>query len=211
MTTLTLVLAILCTGMVILNLMLFIRLQRSNQMLAWFRRLHDEQTGTLKQLKNLKTQLVALLSREIQPEAAASMPQEELLSQIRRVFKFYQKHRKASPAGDDDRTGGHPAETDWLQLLEANVREHMADPHFNIDHLSRLMQTSRKSLYRQIRACTGMSANEYVREIRLLVAREKIESGEATNLNLLATSVGFQTANYLSRLYRERFGKSPVA
>lgn len=100
--------------------------------------------------------------------------------------------------------------SEWMTRLEACVREHMAESQFSIDELAKLMEVGRKELYRNIRAQTGLSANQYIQGVRLLAAREKLDRGEATNLSELAKSVGFQTANYLSRLYRQRFGKSPI-
>ena len=202
----------LIVGMLILLAALYLKARQSSRLLVKYRQRHEEQAVALRELNKLKTQLAALLPRERSPGNDKAMLQEEMLDQIRSLLKFYHKHRKAVSADNagDQAADGHTADAEWLMLVETTVREHMADSHFNIDHLAKLMRMSRKSLYRKMRACTGLSVNEYIREIRLLVAREKINSGEATNLNNVAAAVGFRTSNYLSRLYRERFGKAPL-
>ncbi|MEZ4939687.1 MAG: helix-turn-helix domain-containing protein [Saprospiraceae bacterium] len=200
-------LILLLAGMLTLCLALFFRLRRSNRLLAEYRQRYEEQAGALRQVDRFKLQLNELLSGE----KAASMPDDELLGQIRKLRRFYHKHRRPAPAGIDDRAvDGHAAGGEWLERLQRCVRENLADSQFNVESLARLMGASRKSLYREIREYSGMSANQYIQDVRLLVAREKIESGEVENLSALARSVGFRTANYLSRLYRERFGESPV-
>ncbi len=201
-------LILLFAGLLALCLALFFRLRRSNRLLAEYRQRHEDQAGALREMNRFKKQLNELFSEE----KAEPMPNAALLSQIAKLRRFYHKHRKAAQAGSagDFAADGHTADAEWLLMLEATVREHMADSHFNIDHLARLMLSSRKGLYRRIRASTGMSVNEYIQDIRLLVAREKIETGEIDNLSALADSVGFRSANYFSRLFRERYGKSPV-
>lgn len=100
---------------------------------------------------------------------------------------------------------------DWLLQLRETARQNLGNPQFNVDDLAGRMGVSRKTLYRQIRLRAGLSANQFIQELRLLQARELIESGQYRNLRLVAEAVGLRSADYLSRLYRERFGKSPAA
>lgn len=108
--------------------------------------------------------------------------------------------------------GGETADNidTWLQRLRETARLNLGNPQFNVDDLAERMGVSRKTLYRQIRARTGLSANQLIQELRLQQARELIEAGQYRNLRLVAEAVGLRSANYLSRLYRERFGKSPA-
>lgn len=99
----------------------------------------------------------------------------------------------------------------WLRQLRETARLNLGNPKFNVDDLAERMGVSRKTLYRQIRARTGLSANQLIQELRLLQARELIESGQYRTLRQVADAVGLRTSDYLSRLYRERFGKSPAA
>ena len=110
---------------------------------------------------------------------------------------------------------GVPAETEentdaWLLQLRETARQNLSNPEFDIDYLSERMGISRRTLSRQIRQRAGLSANQLIQELRLLQARELIETGQYRNLRLVAEAVGLRSANYLSRLYRERFGNSPA-
>ncbi len=98
----------------------------------------------------------------------------------------------------------------WLRELRETVLKNLGNPKFNIDDLAERMGISRKTLYRKIRAQAGISANQFIQEIRLHQARELIESGQYRTLRQVAQLVGLRSADYLSRLYRERFGKPPA-
>lgn len=99
----------------------------------------------------------------------------------------------------------------WLENLQQLVRKNFANPQFNIDHLAEQLGIGRTTLYRQIRAKTGLSANQFIQELRLLHVRELLESGQYNTFRQVSDAVGFRSADYLSRLYRARFGKSPTA
>ncbi len=99
----------------------------------------------------------------------------------------------------------------WLRQLRETARLNLNNPQFNVNDLAERMGISRRTLYRQIRERAGLSANQLIQELRLLQARELIESGEYRTLRQVADAVGLRSADYLSRLYRERFGKSPAA
>ena len=117
----------------------------------------------------------------------------------------WQETEPAEPAETTDHADA------WLHELRETARQNLGNPQFNVDDLAERMGISRKTLYRQIRLRAGLSANQFIQELRLLQARELIESGQYRNLRLVAEAVGLRSAGYLSRLYRERFGKSPAA
>ncbi len=169
-----------------------------------------KQDAELLQLRAFKTDLFNLGSQNIL--LLPYQPEEALLLHIRKALKHYSNHRKKTKAKErsDEAEYGQTADREWLEQLERCVRENMADPQFNVDHLAELLQINRKTLYSRVREYTGFSVNQYIQEIRLYTVRENLDSGVTVNLNDLAASVGFRTSNYLSRLYRERFGMSPV-
>ncbi len=72
------------------------------------------------------------------------------------------------------------------------------------------MGISRTALYGLVHERAGLSANQFIQEMRLFHARELLESGQYTNLHQVAQSIGFRSTDYFSRLYRLRFGMSPA-
>ncbi|MCB0564647.1 MAG: helix-turn-helix domain-containing protein [Phaeodactylibacter sp.] len=97
----------------------------------------------------------------------------------------------------------------FLQEVHRQVEEHLDDPGMDVSKLCRLMAMSRTQLHRKLTALTGMSANRFIRSIRLNKARELLR-----NPNLSITEVafdcGFSTLNYFSRAFSDMFGMSPT-
>ena len=65
-------------------------------------------------------------------------------------------------------------------------------------------------MHRRVKKITGLTPNNYFREIRLQVARELLESGKVRTVSEAAAAVGFDTAKYFSTIYAQRFGKRPI-
>lgn len=140
---------------------------------------------------------------------------EELLARINNALRNQETRREwATLTGDPENAqtekSSLPADP-WVLRLETAVQENLGDYQLNVDFLAGLMQMSRKTLYARIRESTGLSANQFIQEIRLLQARKMLESGQVRSLRELSDTLGIRSADYLSRLYRERFGKSPTA
>jgi transcriptional regulator GlxA family with amidase domain len=106
-------------------------------------------------------------------------------------------------------TAQEPADP-WLGQLQEMVRENLCSPHLNVDHLAELMGLSRTVLYRMVHERANMSPNQLIQEMRLLHARELLESGQYATLQQVAQAIGFRSTDYFSRLYRARFGMSPA-
>jgi transcriptional regulator GlxA family with amidase domain len=98
----------------------------------------------------------------------------------------------------------------WLARLREIITENLVSPHFNVDHLAELMNVSRTALYRMVHEKAKQSPNQLIQELRLQQAHQLLESGQYDNLYQVADAVGFRSADYFSRLYRARFGKSPA-
>lgn len=109
-----------------------------------------------------------------------------------------------------DAASEHKPDDTWLRQLQETVQQNLRSPQFNVDHLAELMGISRTALYRQVHERAGMSANQFIQEMRLFRARDVLESGQYTNLHQVAESIGFRSTDYFSRLYRKRFGVSPA-
>ena len=109
-----------------------------------------------------------------------------------------------------DAAAGQEPEDAWLEQLRETVRQNLRSPQFNVDHLAELMGISRTGLYELVHERAGVSANQFIQEMRLFHARELLESGQYTNLRQVAQSIGFRSTDYFSRLYRLRFGVSPA-
>lgn len=70
------------------------------------------------------------------------------------------------------------------------------------------MNMSHSSFYRKIKALTGMTANEFLRKIKIRNAEELLITGKYT-ISEVAYSVGMSSMAYFRQCFKEEFGISP--
>jgi AraC-like DNA-binding protein len=90
------------------------------------------------------------------------------------------------------------------------IREHCADPQFEPGAVAAQLQCSRATLYRAF-AAHGEGVAERIREARLTLARNMIESGRHARLTLgdIAFRCGFLDQSAFNRMFRRRHGVTP--
>lgn len=100
-------------------------------------------------------------------------------------------------------------DTQLLQKAEKTVINQLTDPDFKVEQLATALNFSKRQLSRVIRELTGMSPNQFIREIRLLKAYELLENRQVATVAEAAFAVGFEHRAYFSSRFQERFGKKP--
>lgn len=93
------------------------------------------------------------------------------------------------------------------EAVEA-ITSHMDDPEFTVDELARELNMSRTQLYRKSEKLLGMSANNFIKKIKLNYSWELINDGEY-NVSEVAYKIGFKTPGYFSKCFEEQFGVLP--
>lgn len=88
-------------------------------------------------------------------------------------------------------------------LLEANL----SDASFGLDQLTNTLSMSRTTLFRKVKALTGLTAHELLRNYRLKRATHLLRSG--VSVSETAFQVGFESPAYFSKCFRELYQMSP--
>jgi signal transduction histidine kinase/ligand-binding sensor domain-containing protein/DNA-binding response OmpR family regulator len=101
------------------------------------------------------------------------------------------------------------ADRDFMQEMLVFIYEHLADPQLSVEHMAEELSLSRSQLYRKIKALTGLKTNEFIRNIRLEKAKELLAQPN-TNVNAVSHKVGFSSASYFTKCYKEHFGILPT-
>lgn len=86
----------------------------------------------------------------------------------------------------------------------------MTDPEFRSEHFCKRLGLSRAQTYRKIKALTGLSPNELIREIRLRRSLESLKQNGKTVAEI-AYNIGFNSPTYFTRVFRKRFGVLPTS
>ena len=87
------------------------------------------------------------------------------------------------------------------------VKQNYADPNFDVISMAAEMHISDRQLQRKVKALTGQSPVQYLREMRLEKSlpylRDGLSVGEA------AKAVGFSSHSYFTSCFRAQFGITP--
>ena len=107
---------------------------------------------------------------------------------------------------DDDLPPPRTQDMIFAEQLNEAIRKHMSNPNLKMDELGEELGLSRVQLYRKVKAITGQSPVELLRQMRLQRAYALLQSTNKT-VQEIAFEVGFNTPGYFSKCFREQFGK----
>ncbi len=96
-----------------------------------------------------------------------------------------------------------------LTQLEREVKENITEHFLSVTFLADQTAMSERKLQRYLKSQTGLTPNQFIREIKLRRAMESLEKKEYPTVAEVAHSVGFDTVKYFSELFVNRFGKKP--
>ncbi len=90
------------------------------------------------------------------------------------------------------------------------IESRLSSDQLTVNYLSREVGLSRPQLYRRIRAATGFSPSDWIRELRLSKATELLGS-QGMTVSEAAYQSGFNNLSYFSKCFRQRYGVLPSA
>ncbi|HTI09246.1 MAG TPA: two-component regulator propeller domain-containing protein [Puia sp.] len=100
------------------------------------------------------------------------------------------------------------SDENFLLGISDIIHRHLTDQQFGVEQLARLMNMSRPTLYRKIKALANMSPNELITVTRLKRAAELLTSGDL-KIYEIAERVGYSEASNFSRDFTRQFSMSP--
>jgi signal transduction histidine kinase/ligand-binding sensor domain-containing protein/DNA-binding response OmpR family regulator len=96
----------------------------------------------------------------------------------------------------------------FLQKAIDYVISNLQDPQLSVDSIAALFNLSRMQAYRKIKALTGKSVVEFIRMVRMKEALKLMDAHKLT-LSEIAFEVGFNSASYFTRCFKDEYGKTP--
>ena len=109
----------------------------------------------------------------------------------------------------EDTPAPRSQDTIFAENLNEAIRKNMGNPNLKMDDLGDEMGLSRVQLYRKVKAITGLSPVELLRQMRLQRGYALLQSTTKT-VNEIAYEVGFGTPGYFSNCFKKQFGKYPM-
>ena len=104
--------------------------------------------------------------------------------------------------------GFSPLDNKFLNKLTLYIEDNLSSENLDINSMALYMNVSMSSLYRKLKSLTGISANDYVRKIKLRKAAEMLASGEF-NVSETAWNIGISSFSYFRQIFKEEFGCTP--
>ena len=99
------------------------------------------------------------------------------------------------------------------QLMERIIKctnENLSNPDFDVEELATMVGISRTHLHRKMKKMTGITASEFIRNIRLEQAARLMKENKI-NISQVAYSVGFNNQTHFSTVFKRHFGITPKA
>ena len=124
-------------------------------------------------------------------------------------------HSPAERESDSPAEGSQEEDSEasdaFIEHLSRVILENLDNENLDIDLLTDLMAMSRSTLYRRMKTTLGMSANEYIRWVRLGESARRIRSGELNEQTIaaIAADCGFNNLRYFRSCFKKRYGVNP--
>jgi AraC-like DNA-binding protein len=97
----------------------------------------------------------------------------------------------------------------FLEQLNNIIDEHIENTDLDVEHLARIMNMSRPTLYRKIKGISNLTPHELINITRLKKAAGLLAEGRY-RIAEIADMVGFQSQNNFGRNFLKQFGMTPT-
>ncbi|UII19577.1 helix-turn-helix domain-containing protein [Fulvivirga ligni] len=96
----------------------------------------------------------------------------------------------------------------FFKMVNENIEQGILDGKLSVAELASKMNMNRSQLYRKIKAHTGESATQYIRNVRLNRSLDYLND-DTYHISEVAYMVGFDSPWYFSKCFKEKYGLSP--
>lgn len=99
-------------------------------------------------------------------------------------------------------------DNEFIEKITLLIEKNLSSEKIDINYLSDKMCMSGSTLYRKMKALTGLSTNEYIRKVKMENAERLLLEGKF-NISEIAYKVGMNSTGYFRQCFKEEFGLSP--
>ncbi|MDR1524735.1 MAG: response regulator [Tannerella sp.] len=162
-------------------------------------------TGSENQIESLQSGADAFLEKPVNRQILL-LTLSNILTQQMRIREYYSKHYFSNTGNGE--THVNKRDADFMKQLADLIEKNLSNTGIDVLYIASSLAVSRRTLYGKVKAMTGQSVVEFVRNYRLRKA-VRILSEEDVPVNEVMIRVGFDNASYFSRIFKKEFGKSP--
>lgn len=129
-----------------------------------------------------------------------------LFKQQARIKEYYAKHYFAQTDNAD--TSINKRDAEFMKQLTEVIESNLSNTEIDVLQIASTLAMSRRTLYGKVKALTGQSVVEFIRNYRLRKAAQ-ILAEENISISMVMDRVGIDNASYFSRIFKKEFGESP--
>ncbi len=135
---------------------------------------------------------------------------EKLIETRQKIYQHFNNDALSAPAETSISNLDDLDDLDeqFLNKINDYIEENTPNSNISVENMAEHLFMNRTSMYRKIKAITGLTATEYIRTVLLNKAIKLLEN-EQYSISEIAYKVGFSSPGYFSRCFRDQFGMSP--
>lgn len=123
--------------------------------------------------------------------------------------KIRQKYHQIEKLKDESENTDTVTSNDpFVKRVMDYILENISDAELNNSKIEAYFKTNKMQLYRKLKAVTGWSVNNLIKEIRMQEARRLLKYSEM-NVSEIAYKTGFSDPLYFSRFFKKEMGVAP--
>lgn len=162
-------------------------------------------TGTDNQIEGLHSGADIYLEKPVDKQILL-LTISNLFKQQVRIKEYYAKHYFAQTNANETHVNKRDAE--FMKRLIDLIENNLSNTDIDVFQVASSLAMSRRTLYGKVKAMTGQSVVEFIRNYRLRKAAQ-ILAGTDIPISDVMERVGIDNASYFSRIFKKEFGESP--
>jgi signal transduction histidine kinase/ligand-binding sensor domain-containing protein/CheY-like chemotaxis protein/AraC-like DNA-binding protein len=103
----------------------------------------------------------------------------------------------------------HSRDDEFMQRLMSVMEKNISNGAFSVEQLCSMAGYGRTVFFNKLKSLTGLSPNEYIREVRVKRSAQLLEVGEYT-VSQITYMVGMNDSRYFSKCFKQRYGMTPT-
>jgi AraC-like DNA-binding protein len=99
-------------------------------------------------------------------------------------------------------------DNEFIEKVTSIIEQNLDSDKVDVTFIAEKMNMSHSTLYRKIKALSGISANEFIRKVRIRNAEQLLLTGKYT-ISEVSYMVGINSITYFRQCFKEEFGTVP--
>ena len=103
----------------------------------------------------------------------------------------------------------HSRDEEFMERLMSVMEKNISNGAFSVEQFCSMAGYGRTVFFNKLKSLTGLSPNEYIREVRIKRAAQLLEVGEYT-VSQITYMVGMNDSRYFSKCFKQRYHMTPT-